>query len=781
MIRNYFLTTLRNLYRNKVFALINIFGFAIGIACVILFFLWVSDEVSYDRFHENRDRTYNLLSIFSREETNSMSVTPFPLAPTLSDRYPEVEAFSRYWQYTSLVTHGETSYMDEKVQLVDPGFLEMFSFPVISGDPIEALSNRSSVVITQSEAVKYFGEEDPIGKILTLNMNMKLAVGAVLKDPPKNSVFDFSMLASIEHVDKKRLYDDWTYAGPSYIMLKKGSSRRDFEDKVKDIYTEFNSDSEVKVALQPLKEAYLFRDGKANRIIYVYLFSGIAILILLLACINYMNLSTARSLKRSKEIGLRKTNGARKDQIVVQFLSESMFYSLISLFLALILVELVRPLFNSLTLKQLELHYNDPLLLAGLFFIYLFTSLISGLYPAFVLSAYKPIQTVGGTTGSTGNKKFLNSLIILQFTISIALIISSVTINRQVNYIHKKDIGINKENIVVLPFGGDLIKIYDVLREELISLPYVENVSASYDLPFFLTSGVGFTWEGAGDDDAFGVSYNMVDYDFIETMEIEMLEGRTFSREYASDDSIAYIINETALKRMGMESATGLNVHFTHPHLPAHLRKGTLIGVVKDFNIRPLSEEIRPLVLRIYRPFYRNMYIRYNTDDPGELLTYLQEMQSRLYPGLPFQYSFLQQEFDQIYEVEYRTGRIIKYFTIISIIISCLGLFGMALYDLELRKKEIAIRKVLASSVRQIVEMILKRYFKWILISFVIASPLAYYFTRKWLQGFAFGIEISPLTYLFSLIAVVVIAFLTIGFLSRKSARANPATVLKCD
>ena len=781
MIRNYFLTTLRNLYRNKVFALINIFGFAIGIACVILFFLWVSDEVSYDRFHENRDRTYNLLSIFSREDTNSMSVTPFPLAPTLSDRYPEVEAFSRYWQYTSLVTHGETSYMDEKVQLVDPGFLEMFSFPVISGDPIEALSNRSSVVITQSEAVKYFGEEDPIGKILTLNMNMKLAVGAVLKDPPKNSVFDFSMLASIEHVDKKRLYDDWTYAGPSYIMLKKGSSRRDFEDKVKDIYTEFNSDSEVKVALQPLKEAYLFRDGKANRIIYVYLFSGIAILILLLACINYMNLSTARSLKRSKEIGLRKTNGARKDQIVVQFLSESMFYSLISLFLALILVELVRPLFNSLTLKQLELHYNDPLLLAGLFFIYLFTSLISGLYPAFVLSAYKPIQTVGGTTGSTGNKKFLNSLIILQFTISIALIISSVTINRQVNYIHKKDIGINKENIVVLPFGGDLIKIYDVLREELISLPYVENVSASYDLPFFLTSGVGFTWEGAGDDDAFGVSYNMVDYDFIETMEIEMLEGRTFSREYASDDSIAYIINETALKRMGMESATGLNVHFTHPHLPAHLRKGTLIGVVKDFNIRPLSEEIRPLVLRIYRPFYRNMYIRYNTDDPGELLTYLQEMQSRLYPGLPFQYSFLQQEFDQIYEVEYRTGRIIKYFTIISIIISCLGLFGMALYDLELRKKEIAIRKVLASSVRQIVEMILKRYFKWILISFVIASPLAYYFTRKWLQGFAFGIEISPLTYLFSLIAVVVIAFLTIGFLSRKSARANPATVLKCD
>jgi ABC-type antimicrobial peptide transport system permease subunit len=398
-----------------------------------------------------------------------------------------------------------------------------------------------------------------------------------------------------------------------------------------------------------------------------------------------------------------------------------------------------------------------------------------------VLSDYKPIQTIGSFAGTGGNKKFLNSLIILQFTISIALIISTVTINRQINYIQNKDIGINKENIVVLPFGGELLNMYDVLRNELMSLPYVENVTASYDLPFFLTSGVGLTWKGAADDEGFGVSYNMVDYDFIETMEIDMLEGRTFSREYASDDSIAYIINETALKRMGMESATGLNVHFTHPHLPAHLRKGILIGVVKDFNIRPLSEDIRPLVLRIYRPFYRNMYIRYRSDDPSELLAYLQEMQSRLYPGLPFDYTFLQQEFDQLYEVEYRTARIVKYFTIISILISCLGLFGMTLYDLELRKKEIAIRKVLASSVKQVVTLILKRYFKWILISFAIASPLAYYVTNVWLQRFAFGIKISLLTYLFSLITVVIIAFLTIGFLSHQSARANPAGVLKYD
>lgn len=778
MIRNYFLSTLRNLIKNKVFSLINIFGFAMGIACVILFYLWVSDEVSYDRFHENRHRTYNVLSIFSRAEQNSMSVTPFPLTPTMSERYPEVESYTRYWQYPALVSHGEYTELDEKVHLVDPAFLDIFSFPVLRGDPREALSNKSTVAITESEAHKYFGEEDPIGKILTFNNDLNLAVTAVLEDPPKNSVFDFSMLASIEHVDERRLYDDWTYAGPAYIMLKEGSSVRELEEKAKYLYAEFNQDSSATLALQPLKEAYLYRDGKANRIIYVYLFSGIAFLILLLACINYMNLSTARSLQRFKEIGLRKTNGARKDQIVIQFLTESMFYSLISLFLALIIVELVRPLFNSLTLKQLEIHYGDPHLLIGLFIIYLFTTLLSGLYPAFVLSAYSPVKAMGNASLPHGKRRVLNALVILQFTISIALIISTVTVNRQVSYIHEKDIGMNRESIVVLPFGSDFIQIYDLLREELMAQPFVENVSASYDLPFFLTSGVGLTWEGAEEEDAFGVSYNMVDYDFIETMGIKMLEGRTFSRTYPSDDSIAYIINEAALKRMEMESATGLQVHFTHPHLPPHLRRGTIIGVVKDFNIRPLREEIRPLVLRIYRPFYRHMYIRYS-GDPAETLAYLQKMQSRLVPGLPFHYSFLEQEFDEIYEVEYRTARIIKYFTIISIIISCLGLFGMTLFDLELRKKEIAIRKVLASSVRQIVELILKRYFKWILISFAVASPLAFYFTRMWLQDFAFGIRISPWTYLLSLLAMVCFAFLTIIFLSNRSARENPAQVLK--
>jgi hypothetical protein len=271
----------------------------------------------------------------------------------------------------------------------------------------------------------------------------------------------------------------------------------------------------------------------------------------------------------------------------------------------------------------------------------------------------------------------------------------------------------------------------------------------------------------------------MVDYDFIETMELEMLEGRSFSRDFPSDDSIAYIINEAALKRMGLDQATGLNVHFTHPHIPSHLRKGTIIGVVKDFNIRPLTEEIRPLVLRIYRPFYRHMYIRYLTDNPEELLAYLENMQAKLYPGLPFNYSFLNQEFDHIYEVEYRTGRIIKYFTLISILISCLGLFGMTLYDLELRKKEIAIRKVLASSVSEIVRLILRRYFLWILISFAVASPLAFYLTKRWLQEFAFGIRISLWTYLISLTAMVLVALLSIAYVSRRSARANPAKVLK--
>ncbi len=781
MIRNYFISAIRNLLRNKSFALINILGLATGLACVILFFLWVTDEISYDRFHDNKDRIYNLLSVFDRADRSSMSVTPFPLAPNLSDRYPEVEEYTRYWKYPSLVEYDEVSDLDEKIHLVDPGFFKMFSFPLISGSFNESMLSRSTVILTESAALKYFGDEDPIGKILTLNKWLKLSVTGVMKDPPKNSIFDFSMLASILHVDEFRLNDDWSYAGPSYLMLTQGSVMEDFQEKVEGIYVERNPEGTTKLILQEFKEIYLYKDGIANRIIYVYLFSGIAIVILLLACINYMNLSTARSIKRSKEIGLRKSNGAKRSQIITQFIGESFMYSFVSIGLALIIVELARPVFNELTLKQLEIHYNDPVLLGGLIVIYLFASLSSGLYPAFVLSSYKPILALRGSSGSIGNKRLLNSLIVLQFTISIALIISAVTINRQVSYIHNKDLGLNKENVIILPFSPEMISAYDVLRDRIMTHPAVINVSASYDLPFHLTSAVSFTWDNIPVEERIGVSYNMVDFDFVETMEIEMLDGRPFSREYASDDSTAYIINETALNLMGVDRAVGKSIRFLHPHLPDYLKNGTIVGVVKDFNIRPVKEEIGPLVMKIYRPFYRHIYIRYDSKGIQELLDFLQEIQDEAYPGFPLYYSFLDDEADQIYSVEFRTGKIILYFTIISIIISFLGLLGMAIYNLELKKREIAIRKVMASSVSQIVRMILLNYIKLILISFVIAAPIAFYFTEKWLQQFVYGVKISVYTYVLSLVSVVIITSLTIGFLARRSGRINPSEILKND
>ena len=779
MIRNYIISIWRHLIRNRLFAMINIIGLGTGIACVILFYLWVGDEISFDRFHVNGDRIYNLISVFPRDDRNSMSVTPFPLTPALKDKFPEVETYSRYWRFPALVQNGEIMYLDEKVHLVDPGFLEMFSFPLLSGDPLDAFSSKSAVAITESEAFKYFGTGDPIGKTITLNQDLKLSVVAVLEDPPANTAFDFSMLASILHVPEFRLYDDWSFAGQAYILLKKGSDPEKFQEKVGSIYTEVNPDSGVKLMIQPLKELHLREDGKARKLILVYIFSGIAVVILLLACINYMNLSTAFFLKRSRETGLRKIHGASRGQVISQFLGESMFYAFLSLFIALILVELVRPLFNTLTQKQLELHYGDPELLAGLFGIYLFTTLVSGLYPASKLSSFQPVRLTGPEKVWSGGKRFLNGLIIFQFTVSIALIIISVTINRQVKYIHNKDLGMNKDNIIVLPFGRDMVPIYEMLREKIISHPDVVNVSGSYDLPFLLTSAVDLTWDGAQEDEEILVSYNMVDFDFIETMEIEILEGRTFSRDHADDDSIAYIINETAMKRIGLDHVSGLDIDFLHPHLPEYLRKGTIIGVVKDFNIQPLKEEISPLVLRIYRPFYRNLYIRYSSTDPSPLLDYLQGMQEELYPDLPFQYSFLDLEADRMYETEFRTGRIIKYFTLISIFISCLGLFGMVIFDLELRIQEIAIRKVLASSIGQIVSLIMYRYVKWILIAFLIASPISYFITDRWLQGFSYRITISLLTYLLTLVGIIVIAFLTIGIQARRSALVNPAQLLK--
>jgi len=780
MIKNYILAAIRNMMRNKLVTFLNIIGLTVGLACVILFFNWVMDEVSYDRFHENKDRIFNILTSYVQDEaTGTMSVTPFPLAPTLEQRYPEVESFTRYWEYPALVKYGEITDREEGFVLIDTGFFNMFSFPLIYGAKGNDLLTKSSIIITESKAKKYFGNENPLGKIVKVGDDLQLTVTGVIKDPPKNTTFDFSMLASIEHVDPFRLYDDWSYAGPSYIMLSKGSSWENLQNKIDTIYREFNPDTEARVKLQPLKDIYLYKDGRQERITQVFLFSVIAIIILLLACINYMNITTARSIKRSKEIGLRKTTGGNRKQIITQFMSESFINTFISFFIALMVVELVLPIFNELTLKQLDIQYGDPMFLCGLFAIYIITSILSGIYPALVLSSYKPVQIVGGITKSNGSKTFLNSLVVLQFTLSIGLIICSVTVSRQVNYLNRKDLGINTKNIIVMPFGGDIVNHYDVLRDELIKHPAIDNITASYNLPMNLTSYVGYTWNDMPAEDAIGVWYNMVDYDFIETMEIEMLQGRSFSRDHASDDSTAYIINESALKRMDVENAVGMGINFMHPHLPEPLRKGTIVGIAKDFNIRPLKEEISPLVLKIYRPFYNRLYIKYKEGyDPSEILGVLEDKQADLFPGLPFNYSFLDDEVENLYQVEYRTGRIIRYFTIISIILSCMGILGMALYDLELRTREVVIRKVLGSKERQIFRMIITDYNKWILLSFIIAAPLSFIITNRWLQNFAYAVKISPVTYILSLLAVISLTSLIVALIGTITVRQNPAEVL---
>jgi len=780
MIKNYILAALRNMMRNKLVTFLNILGLTVGLVCVIMFFVWVMDEVSYDRFHENKDRIFNILTSYVMDgTTETMSVTPFPLAPTMEERYPEVETFTRYWEYPAIVKYGEITDLEQDIVLVDTGFFNMFSFPLIYGKKDDNLLTKSSIILSESKAEKYFSNEDPIGKILSVGDDLQLTVTGIIEDPPVNTSFDFSMLASIEHVDPFRLYDDWSFAGPSYIMLSKGSSWENLESKIDTIYKELDPDTEARVMLQPLKDIYLYRDGRPDKIRQVFLFSGIAIIILLLACINYMNINTARSLSRSKEIGLRKTTGGNRKQIITQFMTESFVNTFISFFLALMVVELVQPVFNELTQKQLEINYGEPLFLFGLLAIYIITSILSGIYPSLFLSSYKPVRTVEGITKSSGSKTFLNSLVILQFTLSIALIICSVTVSRQVNYLNRKDLGINTRNIIVMPFGGETVNHYDVLRDEFMTYPGIDNITASYSLPMDLDSYVSYTWDDTPPEDAIGVWYNMVDYDFIETMEIEMLQGRSFSRDYASDDSTAYIINESALRRMGVENAVGRSINFRHPHLPEPLREGTIIGVVKDFNFRPLKEEISPLVLKIYRPFYRSLYVKYKEDfGPSEVLRLIEAKQAELFPGLPFNYSFLDDEVENLYSVEYRTGRIIRYFTLISIIISCMGIVGMALYDMELRTGEVVIRKVLGSYERQIFKMLITNYNKWILLSFIIAAPLSFIITNRWLQNFAYSVKISPFTYILSLLAVISLTSLIVALIAVKTVRQNPAEVL---
>lgn len=779
MFTNYLKTSIRILLRNKLFSVINILGLAIGMACFILIFLWVKDELGWDRFHENGDRLYRLLHRDHSDPEFVWTTTPTPMAPLLKEKIPEVEMCTRYWSWIGLVKIGDKVFFEDAIRLVDPSFLSMFTFHFLQGNEDSALPDLDAVVLTESAAKKYFGSENPLGKMLNISDSLDLTVTAVVEDPPKKSHLQFSLLLHINHIPGYRL-SSWASDYPSYIMLQEGAAKEVVVQKIENEWRILDPDGTEYSDLQNIQEIHLNEYGSPGKIIQVYTFSVIAVLVLIIACINFMNLATARSAKRAREAGLRKILGARRFQLIVQFLGESMVYTFFALIFAWILVELFRPVFNNLTGKEIEIAYNDPVLIISIVIVFAFTGIFSGSYPALVLSWSKAVHVLKGEKLNYPGSKFLrNILVVFQFFVSTLLIICITTIYKQLWYINNKDLGLNPENILVLPFSGAFAPKYDAIKDELMRNPSILYVSGCSNLPADVNSHVGMNWEGNEDDQGIGIDYFMADYDMVEAMEMEMVDGRSFSERFAGDDSIAYIINESALKRMGIENPVDHPVDFQHPYFPDRFSKGKIIGVVKDFHHHPLREQIIPLAMRIYRPWYNYLVVKIEPVNIQETIDYIQGVARKFAKDYPFGYSFFEDEIAALYATEIKVKDIVIYFAILSILISCLGLYGMASFTAEQYTREIGVRKVNGAAVRSIVSFMMKKSTKWISIGLALGCPVAWFIMRKVLTNYAYRTDISWWIFLLTVLIVSLMGIIAVGYQALKVATRNPADSLR--
>lgn len=772
MFKNYMKTALRNIKKHRGYSFINITGLAIGLACFILIIMWVQDELSYDTFHENAENLYR--TTLSTPD-GIWESSPWALVPTLKKDFPEIIRGTRYARGAILTRYKDNSFYEEWA-LVDPDFFEMFSFSFIEGDPKTAFSNLNSVVITEKTAEKYFGNSDPIGEVITFNNQIDLAITGVIQNIPSNSHMQFDLLALPVHYFGEARTRTWSADCASYILLQSNAYPEDVRRKIYGTINKYDTRTNVQyyVGIQPLKKIHLYALNGTHPIVYVYIFSLIAVIVLLIACINFMNLSTARSSTRAKEVGMRKVIGATRIDVIRQVLNESIILSFIALVVAVLLVYLFLPIFNTMASKQLTLDLTKNIFMAlGLILIAFITGIISCIYPALFLSAFQPVKILKGFDGRGSKTNVLRkTLIIIQFTAAIILIISTATIYRQIHYIRTRDLGFNREHILTIRTNREIRNSYEVLREQFLKNKDVVNVTAATSIPLSIGNNNPVYWEGRSAEQYISMNFVCVDYDYFETFNMKMAHGRSFSREYSTDIQ-NYIINEAALKLTGYEEPVGRMFSMWTD-------EGEIIGVVKDFHGTSLHNEIRPIVFVLYQNMpYFYIYVKIRPINIPGTINFLKNTMRTIVPSYPFQYTFLDEYFNRQYMREDRIGNILKYFTFLAIFISCLGLLGLASFMAEQRTKEIAIRKVLGATNTSIVGILSKEFVILVATANTIAWPLSYYFMNKWIHGFAFHTNIGLWLFVIAGIVALIIAQLTVSYQSIKAARANPVDSLK--
>jgi putative ABC transport system permease protein len=790
MIRNFLKTTIRNIAKHRAYSVINIAGLAIGMACCIMIMLWVADELSYDRFHDNADQVYRvILNEELSDQTRHIWKSPPPLAEGLKTDFPDIVLSTRYGNMGKwLIQFDDKNILQDDIAITDPDFFEIFSFTMISGNPSTALSQPGSIVLTETMAEKCFGSENPLGKEILLDRRMPFKVTGVIQNPPANSHLQFSCLAPFIHLDDfysqyAPMLESWEINGwATYLMLRPEASASAVEEKIGGYLMMHNeSGDQISLSLQNLQDVHLHSgfiempvEGRGD-IKYVYIFSVIAIFVLAIACINFMNLTTARHASRAREVGVRKAVGASRRSLVLQFLGESVFQSLLALLAAVTLVELALPSFNNLAGKTLTLGlFENPYMALALLGFSIFTGFIAGLYPAAFLSAFKPVRVLK-TGMSGGGKKVLyrKILVIIQFSISILLIVCTLIVSDQMRFIREKKLGFEKDHVAHVRLRGDLTEKYEVIRNELLGDPGIVSIGAASSLP---TDGIAFStaevsWEGKNQDQEIFFNFVVVSPDYIETMGIGMAEGRDFSREFPSDAE-KILINESAAKIMSVDNPLGMKVD-------AIGGQNIVLGVVEDYHYESMHHNVKPLIMFWQPDFYGFMFIRLRTGDISKTLANIEAVVGRFSPDYPVEFGFLDQDFEKLYRSEQRMGAIFGYFTALAIFISCLGLFSLASYMAEKRTKEIGIRKVLGASVSGIILLLSREFTGWVLIANLIAWPLGWLAMNKWLQSFAYRTDINLLIFVIAALAALTIAILTVIYQAVKVALSNPVKALR--
>jgi len=810
MLKNFLITILRNFIRNKFYTTLNIIGLSVGLICAILIVLFVQDELSYDKYNVNHERIIRLSSDFTiNGKRDLVATSAMPFGPTFKQEFPEVEEFVRIQgSGRQQFKYEDKEFYEERIAYVDSSVFKVFSYELIKGDPEKALTEPNTIVLNETLAKKYFGDEEPVGKILLVGENRPFTVKGVMKDIPSNSHFKFNGFYSMKTLEIIRGAEDfnsiepirfWSFSNYTFLLLKENTSSSAIMEKFPTYYEKYMKTLgdqlgvTYKLVIQNLADIHLKSelqwDAPTGNVKYIYILSAIAFFILSIAGINYMNMATARSTKRAREVGIRKVVGAYRETLIRQFIMESLSLTILALAIALIVVELILPMFSNLVDKELVLTFAEtPEIIFFCVGIAIVLGIVSGSYPAFYLSSFHPAVILKGSTNRGKSGGLLRKLLVIsQFTVSAIMISGTVIVGLQLKYMNNKDMGFSKEDILVSVVRDSVLRTQiDPLKDELKKNPNVKAVATSSSLIGFGGSKTVHMFEGKEGMEQYALNFNVIDFDYFDLMEMKILQGRKFDRKFASDTSSAFIINQAAAikfnwneEALGKKLQFGVEIEGTDDD--DGIRLGEVIGVMADFHYQPLREMIEPINFLVSEdPQTRGvLHVKINSENREETVEYVESIWNEFCPNMSFNYFFLDDRMKDVYDSEERLSWIFSIFSLISILIASLGLFGLSSFMAEQRTKELGVRKVLGASVGTLVYLLTREFMRLILIANIIAVPIVYWAMNMWLNDFSYRIEISWWIFIITILTSLFIGLFTVSWQSYRAASSDPVKAIK--